>query len=181
VHEWLRTEAIHASLNIHYNLGEVHYHLSNIPTAKDNFEQAYDFITPGTPTLYRELLEAGLGLCALFDGRLTEANNREQNIHANRNAWHFNPFLLITFKTKMLLRRRQHHEAITLLEEQAKTLSYRYPVAALQLKIRLLRLLLKFDSKLSRRKELQQQISKTAEERQLPKVIEQMNALAIDD
>lgn len=170
------TEATHARLNINYNIGETYYFLANIKAAEEHFHEAAGFLTPGTPDFYRDLLNAGLGLCALYKGNLADANSKERNLHLRETEWNFNPALLILFKEKMLMRRGRWLEAVALLQNQASVLGNRFPVISLQLKIRLTMLLERLDKEAGLKAELEEEILQDTQEREIPSLVRSIRA-----
>lgn len=111
--------------------------------AVEAYGEAANYFGPTTPSYMRDLVTAGLGLCALERGDLTEARRREQDLPETPTRWHFDPTTIVAFRSRLLDRRGQHEHALLLLESTAKDLSGRLVLAWLRVRAVQVRLMIK--------------------------------------
>ena len=123
-------------LNHLYNLGELAIHQRDYDGAEAVLHRADDLLSPLMPSYMGDLVRAGLGLCALETGRLSEARRREEELSDPPSVWYFDPTLIVWFRARLLERRGRLEEAAHLLREQSEDLEGRLVPA--WLKIRLL-------------------------------------------
>ncbi len=130
-------------------LGEAEYDIpefnlannrAELALARGDFEGAAQYyraaeasIRPNTPTFARDLVNAGLGLCALETGDLSEARRREQELGEPILDWSCDPTTILTFRARVLERRAKRPQAIALLEESTKALEHHHAFAWLKL------------------------------------------------
>jgi tetratricopeptide (TPR) repeat protein len=133
-------------------------------TAQHAYLDAATHLGPTTPTYMRDLLNAGLGYCAIETGDLGEARRREDMLHEPPSSWYFDPTTLLAFRTRMLERRQRWQEAATVLELAASDLQHRLVLAWFKLRLLQARILAKHgdrsatdvaDQALQRARELQ--------------------------
>ncbi len=89
----------------------------------------------------QDLVNAGLGLCALETGDLSEARRREQELQDPPPSWYYDPTTILAFRSRLLERRGRPGEALELLEDSAKNLEGRLVLAWLkvcELQVRLM-------------------------------------------
>mgnify|MGYP001248738726 CR=1 FL=1 len=111
--------------------------------AADAFTEAATYLGPTTPSYMQELVNAGLGLCALETGDLAESRRREQELSKTASHWHFDPTTILAFQTRLLDRRGRHREALDLLESSALDLEHRLVLAWLKVRALSVRLMIR--------------------------------------
>ena len=98
------------------NLGELAVQEEDYSLAQEYFTQAEELLGHTTASHGRWLVNAGLGICALERGRLSEARVREADSGPTHGPWHFDPTLIIDFRIRYLLRRGEVETALTMVE-----------------------------------------------------------------
>ena len=125
-----------------YNLGELALAQSDFGRAIDAFGEAEQYINPTTPAYVSDFLNAGIGLCSLESGNLSEARRREEAMSHRASSWRCDPTTILTFRARLLERRNRCGEALAMLAEGAEDLDGRLVLAWLKvraLQVRLLR------------------------------------------
>lgn len=117
-----------------YNLGELAAQRQDYSIAMKHFCQAEQALSSSIPDSMEDLLNAGIGLCALELGAMSEARRRETNLRP-RDDWHFDPTMIFAFRARILERRGRTADAIALLRKADRLES---SLTAAWLKIRLL-------------------------------------------
>jgi tetratricopeptide (TPR) repeat protein len=107
------------------------------------FAEASRYLGPTTPSYAPSLISAGLGLCALETGDLAEARRREQEVLEAPKSWHFDPYIILAFRTRLLDRRGRYREALEEIEEAIRDLEERLVLASLKLRGLQVRLMVK--------------------------------------
>jgi tetratricopeptide (TPR) repeat protein len=125
------------------NRAEIALALEDFDGAAQAFLEAATYLGPTTPSYAPSLISAGLGLCALEMGDLAEARRREQELPEPPESWHFDPTIIMAFRTRLLDRRGRHREAIELLDMTVRDLENRLVLASLKTRILQVRLMLK--------------------------------------
>jgi hypothetical protein len=111
--------------------------------AAQAYTDAAKYLGATTPSYLRDLITAGLGLCALERGDLREARRCEQELPDTPAHWHHDPTTILAFRARLLDRRGHHHGAVDLLNAAAQDLKDRLVPAWLKVRILHLRLMLK--------------------------------------
>jgi tetratricopeptide (TPR) repeat protein len=99
------------------NIGELELAAHDFPKAVKAFRKVADISPPHSPHFFRTLTSAGLGLCGLQVGDLAGARRREAELPALPEFWTFDPTVVVTFKARMLLKRRDPERAVDLLSD----------------------------------------------------------------
>lgn len=120
------TEARLLRLNLAYNLGELHLLIGEIDRARREFNRAQELDGPGMPGNARALVQAGLGLAALYEGDLKAARLYESNLPPDPEEWSFEPSLIVRFRSRMLERRGKREEAVDYLLKTADGFETRF-------------------------------------------------------
>jgi predicted ATPase/DNA-binding SARP family transcriptional activator len=145
-----RSKAILGSADLDFGRFNEANNRAEIALAHENFDgaarafgEAATYLGPTTPSYAPHLISAGLGLCALEMGDLAEARRREHELPETPESWHFDPSILLAFKTRLLDRRGRHKEALELLEITVQDLDNRLVLACLKTRALQVRLMLK--------------------------------------
>ena len=110
--------------------------------AEQAYAEAASYAGVTTPAYMMDLVHAGIGLCALETGNMTEARRREQEIRSPPASWHFDPTTILAFRSRLMERRQDLRGAVDLLDAAASDLENRLVLAWLKvraLQVRLLR------------------------------------------
>jgi hypothetical protein len=110
------------------------------------YADALAYMGPTTPAYLTDLVHAGIGLCALESGNLREARRREGELRAPPTRWHFDPTMILAFRSRLLDRRRETERALDLLEAAAGDVEHRLVLAWFKLCALQVRLLKKVES-----------------------------------
>jgi tetratricopeptide (TPR) repeat protein len=97
--------------------------------AAKTYSKAAAMFGAWTPAYAQDLVSAGLGLCALETGDLSEARRREQELGPDPEVWSFDPTTILTFRAKLLERRGLREQAIDFLLAQSDRLRDRHVLA----------------------------------------------------
>jgi tetratricopeptide (TPR) repeat protein len=97
------------------NLGELELVAHDFAKAERVFRTAAEISTPHSPHFFKTLASAGLGLCGLQTGKLSEARKWEEELPELPEFWTFDPTVVVTFKARMLLKRRDPERALDLI------------------------------------------------------------------
>jgi hypothetical protein len=98
-----------------------------------------------------DLVTAGLGLCAVETGNLTEARRREEELREPPEMWYYDPSTILAFRARFLQRTGRTDKAIELLETEANRIENRLMLAWFKVRALQVRLLLREDAHLGRR------------------------------
>lgn len=127
-------EASTYHLNLLYNLGELALQERDYSLARNHFTEAEARLDHNAPDYMRWLVNAGLGICALESGSLSEARLRESDSGPTQGPWYFDPTLLIDFRVRYLTRRGEAEAALIMVESCTSGLRDRLTQAWLKLK-----------------------------------------------
>lgn len=137
------TQAKDAHLWLHLNRGELEYALDDVPAARVCFSQASDLIRKTSPTVFRTVVAAGLGLCAIHEGNLSEAKQLESELPELPSHWTFDPSVIALFKAEMLRMRGDVYTAERFLHTVAEDVRSRFVTSWVKLSIRRIDFLLR--------------------------------------
>lgn len=112
-------------------------------TAARDYSEASTFFGVTTPAYMKDLVNAGLGYCALEEGNLSEARRKEQELHEPPRSWYFDPTTILAFRARLLERRGRHEDAVALLDSNATNLEGRLVLAWLKLRSLQVRLMIR--------------------------------------
>jgi DNA-binding SARP family transcriptional activator len=120
----------HASMalprfNQQISLGELYLARLEFRLARVAFDRAMDHAQGFARADVRAIGAAGLGLCAVREGSLREARQRESELSQPQFGWDFDPYLIVAFRAQLLVMRRQFDEAVQLVRGEADTLQGR--------------------------------------------------------
>jgi len=130
-------------INLACNLGELAIARGDFRTATASFESAGSHEGLTIPRYTSNFVNAGLGLCALEMGSLSQARRYEQELDEPPLTWSYDPTVIVAFRSRLLERRGQGLEAIELLSLTAESLKDRLVMAWLKIRAMEVRLLLK--------------------------------------
>lgn len=117
------------------NLGELRSAQRRYPEAEEIFQSAQDSWRPGMPQYLRGVVNAGLGLCALEGGRLTEAREIASQLGDPPKSWYFDPSVRATFRARLLDRLGHATQALRLLDGVCSNLEDRLVTAWIKLRL----------------------------------------------
>jgi len=109
------------------------------------FTRALSYAGSSTPDYLRQLASAGLGLCALNRGNLSDARRRIERLPRDPEAWYYDPCVLLTFRARFYQRMGEVDRAIELLDSEAAGLDDRLVLAGLKIRSLQVRLLAGLD------------------------------------
>lgn len=128
------TEAALLRVNRHCNLGELAYQGRDSRGALTHFRQAEELLDGATrPTDVAQIVNAGIGLCYLDLGLITDARRRETLSEPLPDMWTFDPSLVLTFQARLLERRGEPAAALEVIRAQREGLRDRLPSAWLRM------------------------------------------------
>jgi ATP/maltotriose-dependent transcriptional regulator MalT len=127
------------------NRAELALSRCDYPAAAHAFASAASYLGPTTPTYMQDLVNAGLGYCALETGDLAEARRREQRLPAPPRSWYFDPTTIVAFRARLLERRGKHGDAVQVLADAGDQLKGRLVLAWLKIALLQVRLMAKQD------------------------------------
>jgi tetratricopeptide (TPR) repeat protein/DNA-binding SARP family transcriptional activator len=128
-----RAEASVLRANHEFNLGELAYQGRDIRRALTHFQHAEHLLGgTTTPADLTQVLNAGIGLCHLDLGAITQARQREALLQPVPEVWSFDPTLVLAFGTRLLERRGKLEEALSHLAARREMLEHRLPPAWLR-------------------------------------------------
>lgn len=125
------------------NTAELAFALGDYEGARDAYLEAVTFSNEITPRYMLDLANAGLGLCALEAGNLSEAKRREEQIQKPPRTWYFDPTPIFALRARLLERLGRIEEAVDLVTKGAAAVENRLVLAWLKLRLLELRLLLR--------------------------------------
>jgi DNA-binding SARP family transcriptional activator/tetratricopeptide (TPR) repeat protein len=125
------------------NRAELAWARGDFASAAEWYSIAERNIGPNTPTYARELVTAGLGLCALETGNMSEARRRESQLSDPPISWFYDPTTILAFRARLLELRGDRRAAITMLCHHAADVTERLVFAWLKVTVLTVRLLIK--------------------------------------
>jgi tetratricopeptide (TPR) repeat protein len=132
------------------NEGELGLSTFDLQAAENSYLKAEKLLQQSSPQAFHIIVNAGLGLCALKTGNLTEARRREEDLPVFPDRWRFDPSTVVFFKANMLRRRGDHASANRLLSEVAADVRDRLVTAWIKLNLERARYMNKDESKQKR-------------------------------
>jgi tetratricopeptide (TPR) repeat protein len=130
-------------INLACNLGELALARRDFKRAAAAFESAGRHFGLTIPRYTSDFVNAGLGLCALEMGSLSEARRREQELGDPPPVWYYDPTVIIAFRARLLERRGAREQAVELLSHAADDLEGRLVMAWLKVRSLQVRLMLR--------------------------------------
>ncbi|MDA1102108.1 MAG: AAA family ATPase [Gemmatimonadetes bacterium] len=130
-------------INLACNLGELALARGDFGAAAVAFEEAGSHLGPTIPKYTGDFVNAGLGLCALEAGALTEARRREESLGPPPALWHYDPTVILAFRARLLERRGARDEAVHLLTEALEDLEGRLVMAWIKVRALQVRLMIR--------------------------------------
>jgi tetratricopeptide (TPR) repeat protein len=128
-----------------YNSGELALAQRQYDEARRHFNMASDYIGQRTPVYAADLVNAGVGLCAIETGDLQEAKAREDALTSFPTRWYVDPTSLVAFSSRMREMRREYSLARGLLDQAADDVQDRLVLAWLKIRLLQARLERKFN------------------------------------
>jgi tetratricopeptide (TPR) repeat protein len=125
------------------NRAELAWARGDFASAAEWYSIAESNIGPNTPTYARELVTAGLGLCALETGNMSEARRRESQLSDPPSSWFYDPTTVLAFRARLLELRGDRRAAITMLRHHAAEVAERLVFAWLKVTVLTVKLLIK--------------------------------------
>jgi hypothetical protein len=110
--------------------------------AERAYTEAATYAGATTPSYLMDLVNAGMGICALETGKLAEARRLEEELEPSPPSWYYDPTTILAFRARLLERRGRRDEALDLLQSAAPDLENRLVLAWLKvqaLRMRLMR------------------------------------------
>jgi hypothetical protein len=126
--------------NLANNQAEVELASEDYDAAFAWYVKAGQYVGPNSPAYAQDLVNAGLGLCALQTGNLSEARRRELVLGPPPVPWFYDPTTILTFRAKLLERRGERLAALALLSEHVESLRERLVFAWMKLSALLVRM-----------------------------------------
>ena len=126
-------EMTFARANLACNRGTLAILQGRPDKAACHFALAGDFTGPEVPRYVSDAVNAGLGICALESGSMSEALRRESALRSEPSTWYYDPSLTMEFRSRLLTRRGEYAAAIELLQQSAKAVEGRFVSAWLKL------------------------------------------------
>ncbi len=127
-------------LNQAYNRGELALSQQAYAQATRHLQEAATYVNPSAPSYMRDLVNAGLGLCAIQSGSLAEARRREGALPDPPETWYYDPTMIVAFRARLLTLRGQHSEADEVLARAEADLQGRLITAWLKVRLQRVRL-----------------------------------------
>lgn len=125
------------------NVGELALAQRDYREAARRFEEIGRHIGHAAPRYASDLLNAGLGICALEMGSITEARRREEELGEPPGVWYYDPTTVVAFRARLLERRGRYGEALELLAHVADQIQGHLVLAWLKLRLLQTRMMLK--------------------------------------
>jgi hypothetical protein len=129
--------------NLANNQAEVELASEDYHAALAWYVKAGQYVGANSPAYAQDLVNAGLGLCALQMGSLSEARRRELDLGPPPEPWFYDPTTILTFRAKLLERRGERLAALALLNEHVDGLRERLVFAWMKLSALLVRMEIK--------------------------------------
>jgi Tfp pilus assembly protein PilF len=130
-------------INLACNLAELALARGEFQEASECFKAASQHPGLTIPRYTRDLVNAGLGLCALEMGSVGQARMREQALSGPPPIWYYDPTVILTFRARLAELRGGYQDASELLDETCTGLEGRLVMAWLKLRLLHSRLLAK--------------------------------------
>ncbi|MDH3271306.1 MAG: AAA family ATPase [Gemmatimonadota bacterium] len=128
-------------INLAINRAELALAQNDYAEAAGSFTSVSALPGLAIPKYTKELVTAGLGLCALEAGRIGEARLLEESLGEVPAVWYYDPTIILTFRSKILERMRDLPAAVALLEDAGQGLEDRLISAWLKARLLLARTL----------------------------------------
>jgi len=129
------TKATEPYVTLSLNRGELSLASYDLMAAQADYSRAQKYLSPSSPESSRVIINAGLGICSLRSGDLSEARRREADLPPLPHVWTFDPFVVVSFKTSMLKKRGDWDAADKLLADVAEDVRPRLVTAWIKLTI----------------------------------------------
>ena len=126
----------HLNLNQVINEAELAYCRGEFESARDRFLAAEALWEPPLPRHVLNVVHAGLGLCDLETGSLSQASKRLNQISADPPIWHYDPCMVLYFRARMEAKRGRVDSALDILQRHQPGLFPRMTTAWLKLRWR---------------------------------------------
>lgn len=130
-------------INLAFNLGELALAQGDYARASHHFLSASQHAGLTVPRYTQDLVNAGLGLCAIETGALSQARMREEALAPPPATWYYDPSVLLTFRARLAELRGEADRAVELLDEACTDLDGRLIMAWIKLRLVQCRLLAK--------------------------------------
>jgi DNA-binding SARP family transcriptional activator/tetratricopeptide (TPR) repeat protein len=127
------TRATESYVTLLLNKGELALASHDVPRARRHYLRAEEYLSISSPDASRAIINAGLGLCALKNGHLPEARDREAALPPHPSIWTFDPFVVVSFSVGMLRKRGDQASADQLLAGVTKDVRSRLVTAWIKL------------------------------------------------
>lgn len=138
-----RADMTFARANLACNRGTLNLAMGDINQAEACFRLAAEFEGTNVPKYASDAVHAGLGLCALEQGSMSDALKRHSLLGVPPSIWYYDPSLTMAFRSRLLERRQELDRAVGLLSEVASAVEGRLVAAWVKLRIRQLELLIR--------------------------------------
>jgi DNA-binding SARP family transcriptional activator/tetratricopeptide (TPR) repeat protein len=129
------TGATQSYVTLLLNKGELAQACHDVPTARSHYLRAESYLNVSSANSSRTIINAGLGICALKGGDLSEARDREADLPPQPAIWTFDPFVVVSFMVGMLKKRGDRVAAERLLEGVTEDVRSRLVTAWIKLMI----------------------------------------------
>jgi tetratricopeptide (TPR) repeat protein len=120
-------------LNLLCNRGELCIQRQSYSEGLSWLNRAQLLVSPSSPVYLADLVNAGLGICSLELGCLSEARELEAQALDDPNHWYFDPTLKVDFQSRMLMKRGERVEATEAISRTANTIRSRLPAIWIKL------------------------------------------------
>jgi tetratricopeptide (TPR) repeat protein len=130
-------------INLAVNVGELALAQGDYQRASHHFLSASQHQGLAAPRYTQDLVNAGLGLCAIETGALGQARMREEAIGPAPVTWYYDPSILLTFRARLAELRGEVDRAVELLDDACIDLEGRLIMAWIKLRLVQCRLLAK--------------------------------------
>jgi tetratricopeptide (TPR) repeat protein len=124
----------HVRTNHQVNRGELALLRGEYAVAESLYRGVRETLNSDSAPHVANTVYAGLGLCAVEQGRLSEARRIEELLE-RPSHWYFEPSLILRFRATLFARRGMHQEAIDVLREPQPQLFPRMVNAWLKIRI----------------------------------------------
>lgn len=130
-------------INLAINLAELALVRRDFRMAAESFRSATQHPGLAIPIYTEQMVSAGLGHCALEQGRVAEARRQFESLQNSPSTWYYDPTIILSFRAKFLERTQDLEGAISILSEAQNDLKGRLVAAWLKNQLTLARLLKK--------------------------------------
>ncbi len=124
----------HLSMNHRVNHGELALLKGNYSEAEIRYRGLRESLDSNPTAHLTNIVHAGLGLCAVEQGRLWDARRYEEQLE-KPDYWYYEPSLILRFRATLLVRRGLHEAAVDLLREDQPQLFPRMVNAWLKIRV----------------------------------------------